>query len=245
LGLFINNREHPDVFKSQEEIKEPNQTYTRHDFMTELWVQQQEANGSLKRAFDELKTYYLQQEATQTNQINRIGSSINELQSSQHHHEEMENQVLQWLKRLEEKNLNLHTTLEKELLQKSEVLDQINRLSHSNQEIMERLEQQEASDEKLSSKMNEQLQLQKDAVEFQTNVLTRLASQEALTEKIYRQLNHIRSVLFERSNYLAGKIDEGYKMTSSYVYKLMTGSEKPLTFFLLNQKKEENQHHSD
>ncbi|MDQ6597448.1 hypothetical protein E2K98_06635 [Bacillus salipaludis] len=71
-------------------------------------------------------------------------------------------------------------------------------------------------------------------------VLTRLDRQEALTEKILRQINHIRSILFERTNYLATKIEDGYKVTSTYVYKLMTGSEQPLTFLLRNDKKEES-----
>jgi hypothetical protein len=34
-------------------------------------------------------------------------------------------------------------------------------------------------------------------------------------------------------------------MTSSYVYKLMTGSDQPLTFFLMKNKQEENQINSD
>jgi hypothetical protein len=246
LGLFINNHAHPDVFKSQEEIKEPNQAYMRQDFMTELLMQQQETNVSLQRAFEELKNSYLQKEATQSNQMNQIGSQISDLKVSNHHHEQIENQMLQWLKMLDEKNLNLQTILEKELLQKSEV---VTRIKESNQEIMVRLEQQEDSYEKLTSQINEQLEHQKEAAvlqeEFQGNVLRRLDSQEALTEKIHRQLNYIRSILFERTNYLAEKVEDGYKITSSYVYKLMTGSEQPLTFFLLNQKKEENQKHSD
>ncbi|MCL6572457.1 MAG: hypothetical protein K6T88_12360 [Bacillus sp. (in: Bacteria)] len=76
--------------------------------------------------------------------------------------------------------------------------------------------------------------------ELYGGVFLRLDNQEALIEKISRQLNHIRSILFERTNYLATKIDDGYKITSSYVYKLMTGSDQPLTFFLMNQKDEEN-----
>ncbi|MBI0577134.1 hypothetical protein IEC97_07155 [Neobacillus cucumis] len=71
-------------------------------------------------------------------------------------------------------------------------------------------------------------------------VLTRLDRQEALTEKILRQINHIRSILFERTNYLATKIEDGYKVTSTYVYKLMTGSDQPLSFLLRNDKKEES-----
>ena len=116
---------------------------------------------------------------------------------------------------------------------------QLNELNTSNQKqkeyeelIIHLLKTQEELQKQLTEKFNNQ-------EEFQTGVLTRLDQQEALTEKMFRQINHIRSVLFERTNYLAEKIDEGYKITSSYVYNLMTGSDQPLTFFLMNNKKGE------
>ena len=110
------------------------------------------------------------------------------------------------------------------------VTAQLNELNTSNQKhkeyeelIIDLLKTQEELQKQLTEKFNNQ-------EEFQTGVLTRLDQQEALTEKIFRQINHIRSVLFERTNYLAEKIDEGYKITSSYVYNLMTGSDQPITF---------------
>ena len=51
--------------------------------------------------------------------------------------------------------------------------------------------------------------------EHQVDVLKQLDKQEALTEKISRQLNHIRSIIFERTNYLATKLEDGYKLTAS------------------------------
>jgi hypothetical protein len=121
------------------------------------------------------------------------------------------------------------------------VVNQLNELRSSNQKhteneelIVHLLKTQEEMQKQLSEKISKQ-------EEFQSGVLDRLDQQEALTEKIFRQLNHIRSILFERTNYLAEKIDEGYKITSSYVYNLMTGSDQPITFYLMNNKKEEKQ----
>jgi predicted nucleic acid-binding Zn ribbon protein len=121
------------------------------------------------------------------------------------------------------------------------VVNQLNELRSSNQKhteyeelIIHLLKTQEELQKQLSEKISKQ-------EDFQTGVLNRLDQQEALTEKIFRQLNHIRSILFERTNYLAEKIDEGYKITSSYVYNLMTGSDQPITFYLMNNKKEEKQ----
>lgn len=137
-----------------------------------------------------------------------------------------------------------HQFLNQEVLQANnwdKVANQLNELRSSNQKhteyeelIIHLLKIQEDLQKQLSEKISKQ-------EEFQTGVLNRLDQQEALTEKIFRQLNHIRSILFERTNYLAEKIDEGYKITSSYVYNLMTGSDQPITFYLMNNKKGEKQ----
>ncbi|MFC6603692.1 hypothetical protein ACFQDF_22670 [Ectobacillus funiculus] len=137
---------------------------------------------------------------------------------------------------------------------KQSLLEQVDLLHESNREIASRLEKNEATNEQLELQLNEQLELQKDVVDTLTNqeevqagMLKRLDNQEALTEKISRQLNHLRSIIFERTNYLATKLEDGYKLTSSYVYKFMTGSDQPLTFSLMNNKKKEKekQKHSD
>ncbi|MEC1524762.1 hypothetical protein P9D43_22410 [Neobacillus niacini] len=137
-----------------------------------------------------------------------------------------------------------HRFLNQEVVQANnwdKIENQLNEISTRNQKhgeyeelIIHLLKTQEELQKQLSEKISKQ-------EDFQKGVLTRLDQQEALTEKISRQLNHIRSILFERTNYLAEKIDEGYKITSSYVYNLMTGSDQPITFYLMNNKKGEKQ----
>lgn len=137
-----------------------------------------------------------------------------------------------------------HQFLNQEVVQANhwdKVTNQLNELRTSNLQhkeyeelIINLLKTQEELQKQLSEKISKQ-------EEFQTGVLNRLDQQEALTEKIARQLNQIRSILFERTNYLAEKIDEGYKLTSSYVYNLMTGSDQPITLYLMNSKKGEKQ----
>lgn len=137
-----------------------------------------------------------------------------------------------------------HQFLNQEVVQAKnwdKVVNQLNEISSNNQQhteheelIIHLLKTQEELQKQLSEKISKQ-------EEFQTGVLNRLDRQEALTEKIFRQINHIRSILFERTNYLAEKIDEGYKITSSYVYNLMTGTDQPITFYLMNNKKGDKQ----
>ncbi|HWO95818.1 MAG TPA: hypothetical protein VNM45_05705 [Bacillus sp. (in: firmicutes)] len=199
MGLFINDRDHPDVFKNNEKIHAPSQRMIRHNSLTELIEEQQKANAALAKSIAELKP----------------------------------------------RNERLEAVLKKESLLKKAIMDQIHHLNGFNQEIVSRLEKNEGANEQLSLQLNKQLELQKEVADklsnqeaIQEKMLKRLDHQEALTEKISRQLNHIRSILFERTNHLAVKLEEGYKLSSSYIYKLMTGSDQPLTFSLMNHKKE-------
>ena len=196
MGLFINNSEHPEVYKNNQQLNPTNQIVSRQDFLTQLMNEQHKANASLEKALSELGFKNQLQEESQLNQWNHVGEQLTDLRK--------------------------------------------------------RLERTEDANHQLIVQMKEQMELQKEVSkkitnqeEFQEGVLQRLDSQEALMDKISRQINHIRSILFERTNYLAAKIDDGYKITSSYVYKLMTGSDQPLTFLLMNQRKEENQKQND
>lgn len=192
MGLFINNSEHPDVYKNRQNPQASNQVVSRQDFLSELMKEQKQTNAGLKKALSELGLQSQHQEVIQINQWHNVADQLKDLKA--------------------------------------------------------RLERYEDANHQLVLQMNEQFELQKVVAkkmmkqeEFQGGVLQRLDTQEALMDKISRQIQHIRSILFERTNYLATKIDDGYNITSSYVYRLMTGSEQPLTFFLMNNKKEENQ----
>lgn len=252
MGLFINNNNHPDVYKNNESIHAPNQAFVRHNALMELLNEQQKANIILTQSIAELKMRYEQLEDSHTLQWDHVNHQLHDLNVSSRHRAEFESGMIQRLHALDEKTIHLQALLENESLLKTSIIEQINSVSDSNQEIASRLEKNEAANEQLSLQLNEQLELQKEIADtlsnqevLQTGMLQRLDNQEALTEKISRQLNHIRSILFERTNYLAAKVEDGYKLTSAYVYKLMTGAEQPLTFSLMNTKKKEQQKHSE
>lgn len=197
--------------------------------------------------------YQTTQKLNETNQVFSRHDFLTDLMNEQQKannslKQAMEDQMVKSLLAFHEKNAQLESILEKEAATKLSLMDQVSELNKRYQEIANRLERNEEANQQLSVQMQEQLELQKETAEkitkqeeFHGCVLERLDTQEALLDKVARQVNHIRSILFERTNYLAEKIDDGYKLTSSYVYKLMTGSEQPLTFFLLNHKKEEKQ----
>ena len=250
MGLFINKQEHPDVYKNSENLHEPNQFLSRQDFLSELMNEQQKANRALNRALSELKTRYQHQADAQDSQWKHVDHQLNDLKSSTIQQKKFENQIVTNLQAIHERNVRLETIVESETTIKQSIMAQVGQLSKTYEEIAGRLERSEDANHQLAQQMDEQLALQKEVAkklnqqaELHGGMLERLDHQDALLDKFARQLNHIRSILFERTNYLASKIDDGYKLTSSYVYKLMTGSDQPLTFFLMNRKQEENNEH--
>ena len=120
-------------------------------------------------------------------------------------------------------------------------MEKLHSLKQTQQEIENRLEKQKAANEQLLLNLREQHELQKEMADqiskLEANhqeVIERLDSQEALTEKVLRQVKNLRYILFERAGYLAEKIENGYQLTSSYIYKLLTGQ-----VFLLEQKEKQ------
>ncbi|MCR2822492.1 hypothetical protein [Lederbergia panacisoli] len=242
MGLFINKNENPNVFKNNEQIRTHNQEFYKVDYLSELITQQREANEVLTHSFLDLKILYEQQEKTHTEQWTEIGDHLDELRDIHLKHEHFEGEVIEWLSKLNKKNAQM---IENEHALKQEWLEQMSKLSEMNEEIVNRLKKSESANEQLALKMKEQIELQKLMKEelsgqkdIQEQVSSRLENQEALTEKILREISHLRSVLFERASFLAEKIENGFKLTSAYVYNLMNGNDQSLTLLMNPEKKE-------
>ncbi|WP_394239555.1 hypothetical protein [Niallia oryzisoli] len=244
MGLFINHHDnHPSIYKNNDSPKEPNQEMVRCNSISVMLQEQQKVNRELRKSIEEMKPRYNKLQRTMMTQSNHIKKQIHDLKRSYYHHEDFEHEMIQSLQALNEKNGYLQESIDSGSQMNHSIREQMNSVLESDQEMAARLEKNEAAIQQLSLKVNEQLTLHKETTvkqeDFQRDVLKRLDKQEALTEKISRQLNHIRSIIFERTNYIASKLENGYKLTSSYVYKLMNGSEQPLEFTLLNDKKRE------
>jgi hypothetical protein len=135
-------------------------------------------------------------------------------------------------------------TLKDEVVFKQEMMNYMDTLNHSNSEVVNKLDKYGLANEQLELKVNEQLDMQNQLsqqiskqADTQLEVLNRLENQEALTEKILRQIDYFRATLFERTNYLAEKIDTGYNYAVSYVSKLMTGTDQsPMKLVITKEK---------
>ncbi len=242
MGLYFNEEEQY-IYQSEEEIDEPNQSVAQIDEWSEFMEAQKKANSILQQSFLDLHQVMKNHEQIRKNQWKKINYQLKDLRRNDRNHAEDYENVKGQLTTINEKNQTLEEMLEEEVLFKREVMEQLLQVSGTNVEIEQRLKSVEVDNAELLAKLNKQYELQKEMTEHiskqeerHQEVMSRLDNQEAITEKILRQVTNIRSILFERANYLAEKIENSYYLTSSYIYKLMNGSVEPLQLFLLKQK---------
>ncbi|XRG77708.1 hypothetical protein V5E38_18030 [Rossellomorea sp. GAMAL-10_SWC] len=243
MGLFINKNEHPDVFKNSETIQTPNQGLVRHNYLAELMEEQQKNNMSLEKSLSELKPRYEQLEELQTNQWNHVKNQINSLIGSNREREQFERIMIQ----------RLNTSDANESLEKQSLITQMISLNEAYTELAKRLEKSETDNQALSLQLDKLIEKQNEVAhgllqqeEFQHGVLDRLDTQEAMMDRIYHQLNNLRSIIFERASYITTKLEDSYKLTTDYIYKLINGSDKPKSYTTkVSNKKEEKQKQAD
>ena len=239
MGLFINKNEHPDVFKNNKNIQTPNQGLVRHNYFAEIIQEQQKNNMNLEKSISELKPHYEQLEELQTKQWNHVKNQINSLIVSNREREIFEKGMIQ----------RLNTIDANESLEKQSLLDQMISLNKTYTDLAKRLEKSESDNQALTTQLNKLIEQQNEVAhgllqqeEFQHGVLDRLDTQEALMERISHQLNNLRSIIFERASYITTKLEDSYKLTSDYIYKLLNGSDRVKSYTTtVNHKKEEKE----
>ncbi|MFS0643628.1 hypothetical protein [Siminovitchia sp. 179-K 8D1 HS] len=241
MAIYYNDEEYPYIFKNKEEIDEPNQSIAKYDYWSDLVEEQKRVHSEINESLHGLHDKVHRQEHDQQQRWKKIYYRLNEQRKYNDKQNEFENYAKSRLENIESKNERLQAMLNEESQFKQVMMEKLHSLQKTHQEIENRLEKQEAINEHFLSSLHEQHELQKEMADqiskLEANhqeVIERLDSQEALTEKVLRQVTNLRSILFERAGHLADKIENSYKLTSSYIYKLMTGQ-----VFLVEQKEKQ------
>lgn len=216
MGLFISNNKHQNIYKNDAIRDEPNQVIFRRDHLADLLEAQREEYNLLQQSILKLHLCSDQQDSKQIRKLLDISSQLRLLKSKDLKHEETEDAILEQLTTLVEVNQKLHQDLARSNSSDQMYLSQLEQVSLANKEILNYLAEQRNTQE---------------------NVLKRLENQEALTEKILRQMNNLRSVIFERTTFLVEKVDDGFKLTSSYLYQLLTGTDQSFMLYMPHKKK--------
>lgn len=218
MSLFINSEQHHNMYKSKENIHGKNQATFRRDHLTELLREQQKMNDILQKSVFKLGLLNEQRDQRQLNQWEAINERLGQLEKVNSQQDQRELQIMKQLNIVTDENKKLQMVIKNNHVSNREIADQIKEYRLNSERISQQLTEQEKS---------------------QVEVLKKLDNQEALTEKMLRQMSNLRSTLFERTNDLAEKIEDSYKITSSYLYQILTGNEQPLTFYMHSKHEKE------
>lgn len=227
MGLYMNDDRHPGMYRGSKKLNESNQVIERQDYLTQVLSNQQKTNRTFNRAIYGLRHSQKKLETRQSNQWKELMEHLEEMRDLSDRHEELEQAVLAWLKSLELKNRKLQLVLKNEQKAKKDLVQKVEDLNKLNHDLMARLDEISELNGRIETKVDEQTKLQKSLSgqvnrleTAQQEVMSKIDSQEGLIDKLNRQIDHIRSVLFERTNHLEGKIEHLYKSMAALFQKL-------------------------
>lgn len=236
MGLYTNGQIVPNLYNKQPQTEShTNQDSYRQNFLHEILQQQDHVNRQLSEAYGEIdgrvsesfKDISQTLKLASTKQNEDYIKLLNRLEQQEQvifqflevikQHESGNKMILNRLDDLEKRNNLILESLEKESLINQALLDQVSFQHASTEALTAKIEKFEA----FSHDLTEQLTKQEDVyVElskkievqeiFHTTVMERLNDQEAIIQKISRQLDHLRSSLYERVSHLGEKIEKGF-----------------------------------
>ncbi|WP_188207916.1 coiled-coil domain-containing protein [Alkalibacillus aidingensis] len=242
MALYINNGKHPNVYKNKKPVSEPNQNFSKIDRLSEYMAEQQRVNRALSNKYSFLNQYQKQQ----NNRQDRLQNQLQELNKKASNYDSFKEQILERLRVLEGQSYQVEKWIKGEQNVKVELVDQVKKLNETNQEIKEQLHEQDLTKSDILEQMDQLIEahqrLSDQIVDYdkdQKRMVERIENQEALMEKVLRQMLNLRSIFYERSHHLADKIEDHYELTSTYFHKMLTGKDQPLTL-LMDQKDKED-----
>lgn len=244
MGLYINENKHADIYKNGENIQEPNQDYFIKNHVSEMIREQQQINESLERSFHQIKNMHEQREYQNGLKLENIGKQLQELQEMKASHEVMESQVMKQLRKLETDYQQLQLLVEEGRLSDKDTKERLEQLTISNENISGLIQEVRQKNEKIAVKIDSQSELQGDLSEqiaelhdSTGRIIKRLDHQEAFSEKLNRQMDYFRSLLFERTNHLTEKLEQ----MSSYIISMLSGSDELQTNYVIQKKQREKE----
>ncbi|MFC5590627.1 hypothetical protein ACFPRA_17100 [Sporosarcina soli] len=249
MGLFMNREDHPEVYTNDLGSLEPNnQRISTIDPFTEWVAEQKEANLSLQRQLHDLQSLLKEQDTRQSTQFQTIHNRLHGLHEREVRQQQFENEVIESFVQLHAEHHSFQRKLAEERQFNRTVAKQVDQISQSTNGIAERLEEVVVANDVITKDVNEQLVAQKRLSEQLIKqedahdvLLERIDKQEGMTEKLFGQMDHLRSILYERSTMLAEKIEGSYLTTFHFISKLLTRHEQPTARFMVNQKQDKKE----
>ena len=149
-------------------------------------------------------------------EVKNVSNQINEIDQSQKAFDLQLKQIVGTNKKIEKRLSRYNTTTNK-------IVKQLNHYHIANADIVQRLDQYEKTANQLDQTetqhtLQQTIANQTDLIEqAQNELINRLESQERLIEQVSRQIDHLRTILYERTNFSDEKTEKAYEhFTKSY-----------------------------
>ncbi|UAL50136.1 hypothetical protein MGI18_14690 [Bacillus sp. OVS6] len=231
-----------------------NQEFFRVNYMQEFLKHQQHVNTGLSHAADTLNSLLHESRSEQAQhfhavyrQLEKQEAATSPLLSNIETQQSASRIMSERLENLEKSNKELMIKLLSEGHISQAIIDQLTFQDQSIKELSGRFKTYESLQEKIIDQLDSHAVLKeqiKDRLElqevFHQSVIERISHQEALTEKISRDIDHLKSVIYERVSYIAEKVEENFKVTKEYIFNLFSksGSIKEYTITKPHKKKD-------
>ncbi|WP_433958095.1 hypothetical protein [Cytobacillus horneckiae] len=218
-----------------------NQTVYRLHYLYEILEKQnrfnheiienfEEVDHRLNESFHQVEQLFANASSKQQNEFELFNQKLHTqdgriaaLVDSVYANQEKQQKLLSQLSQLKEANSDILNTIEEESQIHQEILAQMNYQDAAVQDISRKLDRFDETTEKIIDQMNEheqiskEIKLQSDAHEiYHQTVMERMNQQDALSEKIIRQLEHLKSVIYERAVFLGEHIKTVVKPVKSF-----------------------------
>lgn len=218
MGLFINDGQHPDVFKTNGKLVEPNQAEFTSNYLTELIKEQQTSNLSVQRAIHVLKNSQNIASRQQARQWQQVDKRLNELSLLNTQHEQLERQVIDWLEKLDARNSQLQKMVNTEQQDKRLIMNQVKHVKESHGEIINQLKGFGVTNKEIISQLDDfnevnetVMQQLEEVTTTNKEIIEKIDEQHALQEVVAEQISTIEETqkdLVDRVDKQEGLVDK-------------------------------------
>ncbi|KXH87082.1 hypothetical protein [Sporosarcina sp. HYO08] len=233
MPVFFNHDGHPEVFQNASAVVGHNQMQSKIEPLEEWKHEQREKNRAVQQRLETLDTVLADQKKMQLYQLIAIRQQLQELVDHSERHDLFEHSVMDSIEKLEKNHTALQEQVTEDRLSTDQWVADVHQLKQETYSIVKHLDEIVRLNEDHVNKLNEQLTKQKQLSDemneqkaTQHDMLQRLDAQEGLIEKIVRRLDYFRFILYERTNHLTDKIEEGYRSISSPMTNLLIDPNK-------------------
>lgn len=221
MGIFTNFEVEPSVYQTPVIESPSNQETYRVNYLQEVLDKQTQLNQSLSNSVDHVNHMLAMSTSAQNNQFHQVLQELSKNHElTKIFQEALEKQaskndlILERLAKLEENNMAIVQKMESGGMITEAILNQQSFQDAHLEKLASKMDHYELQSNELSLQLAKQGEIYEELTEklelqevFHNTVMERLDQQESLIQKISRELDHLRTVIFERTTHLVDKFE--------------------------------------